>query len=146
MDYGILFTLVQLGVEFLYSFNDLILIARFVIRAHGVGDILNFCGLLIALAALDALCWIMSVIVSLMVSMSSGSCSVLNRFLNSSWNLIIFDPICVASTLAVLLVIIFSLSSMSNLMLLITSLWSLPMLTWLMTVTSVLTSGLFVRI
>ena len=57
---------------------------RFVISAR-VGDaILDFHGLLIALATLDALCWIMYVIVSLMVSMSSSSCSVSNRFLNSS--------------------------------------------------------------
>ena len=42
--------------------------------------------------------------VSLMVSMSSSSCSVLNRFLNSKWNSIFFDLICVASTLGVDLV------------------------------------------
>ena len=57
---------------------------RFVIRAFVGEDILNFSGLLIALANLNALCWIMSVVVSLMVPMSSSSCSVLNRFLNSS--------------------------------------------------------------
>ena len=62
-------------------------------------DILDLCGLLIALATLDAFCWIMSVMVSLMVSMSSSSCSVSNRFLNSSWNSIFFDPIRVASIL-----------------------------------------------
>ena len=57
---------------------------RFVIRARVGNDILDFRGLLIALATLDALCWIMSVMVSLMVSMPSSSCSVSNRFLNSS--------------------------------------------------------------
>ena len=36
--------------------------------------------------------------VSLMVSTSSSSCSVSNRFLNSTWNSIFFDPICAAST------------------------------------------------
>ena len=47
----------------------------------------------------------MSVIVSLMVSMLSCSCSVSNRFLNSSWNSVFFDPILVASTRGGLLVI-----------------------------------------
>ena len=56
----------------------------FVIRAHVGDDILDSSGLLIALATLGVLCWIMSVVVSLMVSMSSSSCSVSNRFLNSS--------------------------------------------------------------
>ena len=60
--------------------------SRFVIKAFVGEDILNFSGLLIVLATLNALCWIMSMIVSLMVSMSSSSISVLNRFLNSSWN------------------------------------------------------------
>ena len=39
--------------------------------------------------------------VSLMVSMSSSPCSVSNRFLNSSWNSIFFDPIRVVHTLGV---------------------------------------------
>ena len=47
----------------------------------------------------------MSVMVSLMVSMSSSYCSVSNRFLNSSWNSVIFERICVVSTLDGLLVI-----------------------------------------
>ena len=116
---------------------------RYVIRALGGDDILDFCGLLIALASLDALCWIMSVIVSLRESMSSSFCSVSNRFLNSSWNSNFVDPICVASTLGGILVIIcYFLTSMSSLMLLITILWSLPVLIWLVTVTSV---TMFVR-
>ena len=41
----------------------------------------------------------MSVMVSLIVSMSSSSCSISNRFLNSSWNSVICYPICVTSTL-----------------------------------------------
>ena len=41
---------------------------RFVIRDLVVDDILYLCGLLIALATLDVLCWIMSVMVSLVVS------------------------------------------------------------------------------
>ena len=49
---------------------------RFVIRALVGDDILHFCGLLIALAILDALCWIMFVMVSLIVSTSSISYSV----------------------------------------------------------------------
>ena len=53
---------------------------RFFIRARVGDDVLDFCGLLIALAALDALCWIMSVMVSLMVSMLSSSCNVPNRY------------------------------------------------------------------
>ena len=71
---------------------------RFVIRALVGDDILNFSDLLIALASLGALCWITSVMASLMVTMSPSSCSFWNLFLNSSWNLI-FDPIYVASTL-----------------------------------------------
>ena len=78
--------------------------------------------------------------------MSPSSCSVSNRFLNSSWNSIFLYPIRVASILDVLLAINFVIStSMSSLMLLITSLWSSPMLTCLMTVTFVTMSGLFVR-
>ena len=81
---------------------------RFVTRAR-VGDgTLDICGLLFALATIDALCWIISVMVSLMVSMSSSSYSVSNRFLSSSWNSIFFDPIRVASTIGGLLVIYFS--------------------------------------
>ena len=57
---------------------------RFVIRARVVDDILDSCGLLIALATLDPLCRIAYVMVSLMVSMPSSSYSVSNRFLNSS--------------------------------------------------------------
>ena len=72
---------------------------RFAIRARVGDDILDFSGLLVVLATLDALCWIMSVMVSPMVSMSSSSCSVWNRFLNSSWNSIFFGPIRAASTL-----------------------------------------------
>ena len=55
---------------------------RFVIRARVGDDILDLCGLLIALDTLDALCWITPVMVSLIMSMSSSSC-VSNRFLNS---------------------------------------------------------------
>ena len=88
----------------------------------------------------------MSEMVSLKVSISSSSCSVSSRFLNLSCNSNFFDTICVISTLGDLLAIICFLStSTSSLTLLITSLWSLPMLTWLMTVTSVTMSGLFVR-
>ena len=67
---------------------------RFVIRARVGDDVLDFCGLLIALATLDALSGVMSVMVSRMVSMSSRYCSVSNRFLNSSWNSIFYDCIC----------------------------------------------------
>ena len=68
----------------------------FIIKAQVGDDIPTFSGLLIALATLDALSWIMYLMVSRMVSMSSSSCSVSNPFLNSSWNSISFDPICVA--------------------------------------------------
>ena len=96
---------------------------RFVIRAR-VGDgILGFCCLLIDIVTLDALCWIMSEMVCLMVSMSFSSCRVSNRFLNSSWNSIFVDPIRVASSLGGLF---FLSASKSSLMLLISSLWSLP--------------------
>jgi len=119
---------------------------RFVIRALVGDDILDFSGLLIALATLDAFCWIMSVMVSLMVSMSSSSCDVSNRFCNSNWNSIFFGPICVASNPDGRLVIYCFLAiSTSSFMLLITFLWSLPMMTWLMIVTSVTMSGLLFR-
>ena len=42
---------------------------------------------------LDAVCWIMFVMVSLMVSMASSFCSASHQFPNSSWNSIFFDPI-----------------------------------------------------
>ena len=87
---------------------------RVVIRARVGDDILDICGLLIALATPDA-------------SMSSSYCSVPNRLLNSSWNSTFFDHIRVASTLFGLLVISFFLStSTSSLMLLVASLWSFP--------------------
>ena len=50
--------------------------------------------------------------VSLMVSMSSSSCSVLNIFLNSTWNSIFFDAVCAASTLGGLLASIVSFPSL----------------------------------
>ena len=81
---------------------------RFVFRARVGDDTFDFSGLLFALATLDALCWIMSVMVS-MVSIPSSPYSVSNRFLNSSWNSIFCDPIRVASSLDGLLVIIFPL-------------------------------------
>ena len=43
---------------------------RFIIRASAGNDILDLCGLLIALATLDALCWIMSEMASHMLSIS----------------------------------------------------------------------------
>ena len=112
---------------------------RFATRAR-VGDgIFDFSGLLIDLDTLDTLCLIMSVIVSFMVS--SSSYNVPNRFFNSRWNSIFFDPIWCPHGRH------FFLSTFtSNLMLLTIFLWSLPMLTLLITVTSVTTSGVFVRI
>ena len=92
------------GLAYFCVFYSLFIVAfpaisrRFVTRVRVGDDILDFCGLLIALATLDALCWIMSGMVSLLVSMSSSSCSVSNRFLNSSWDSIFFDPIRMAST------------------------------------------------
>ena len=44
---------------------------RFVTRAHVGDDILDMCGLLVALCTLQALCSIIHVMFSLMVSMSS---------------------------------------------------------------------------
>ena len=57
---------------------------RFAIRARVGDNILEFSGLVIALVTLYALCWIMSVRVSLIVSVSSSSCSVMSRFLSSN--------------------------------------------------------------
>ena len=113
----------------------------FFIRAH-VGDaILDFCGFLIALAILDAPCWIVCVMVSPMVSMSSSSCSVSNRCLSIQ--------IGIKSSLVLLvwhlLINVFLSTSTSSLTLLIASLWSLPMMTWLIMVTYMTMSRLLVR-
>ena len=78
---------------------------RFIIKTYVSDDILDFSGLLNALATLNVLCWIKSVMVSHMMLMSDTSCSVSSQFLNSSWNSIFFDPIRVTSTLGGLLVI-----------------------------------------
>ena len=111
---------------------------RFAIRAR-VGDgIFDFSGLLIALDILDALCWIMFVMVAFVVS--SSSYDVSNRFFNSRWNSIFFDPIWWPHGRH-----FFLSTPTSNLMLLTTFLLLLPMLTLLISVTSVTTSGLFVR-
>ena len=116
---------------------------RFIIRARVGDDILDFCGLFISLATLSAVRWITSVMVSFMVSMSPSYCSVSNRFLNSSCNFIFCDLICVESLFGGLLVInMFLSTSTSSLMLLIAILWSIPLLTWLIIVTSVTMSGL----
>ena len=82
---------------------------RFVIRARVGDDIIDLCGLITVLATLDAFSRIMSVMISLMmsVSMSTNSCSISNRFINSSWNLFFFDHILVTSTLGGLLVVMF---------------------------------------
>ena len=135
------------GYSIIYSLSLFPAISRrFVIRARVDDNILDFCCLLIAFDMLDALCWIMAVMASFTVSMSSNFCTVLNRFLNSSWNSIFFDPIRVASTLSNLFVIIVFLSTSTSILMLVkTCLWSLPMLTWLMNVTSLTISGLFVR-
>ena len=71
--------------------------------------------------------------------------SVLNRFLTSSWNSIFCDPVCVASTLGDLLIINLFPFHLYVQFLFIAIMWSLPMLTWLMTITSVTMSGLVVR-
>ena len=60
----------------------------------------------------------MHVMVSLIVTMSSSSCSVSNRFPNSSWNSVFFYLICLLSPLRGLMVIIsFVSTSTSSLML-----------------------------
>ena len=87
---------------------------HFVIRPRVGDDILDSSRLLIALATLDVICWIMSVMVSLMVSMSSISCSVSKRFHNSSWNSIFLVPICAVSILSDLFVINWFLSTSTS--------------------------------
>ena len=69
---------------------------RFIITVC-VGDDIDVSGLLIAIGTLDVLSWVLSVMVSLVVSIYSSYC-VSNQFLNSSWNLIFFYPICTIST------------------------------------------------
>ena len=78
---------------------------RFSNRARVGDDSLDLCGLLIALPTIDAHCWLMLTMVSLMVSMSSSFCNVSNLFLNSILSSIFFDPIRVTSVLGSLLVI-----------------------------------------
>ena len=110
-----------------------------------VGDnILDFSGMLIVVAVLGLLCWIMSMMVSLIVSMFSNSYCASSRFINSSWNSNLFDAISVASTVGDLVINCFVSTFTSSSMLLIAIQWSLPVLTVLMTVTSVTMSGLFV--
>ena len=66
---------------------------RIVIRVRVGYDIVDCSCLLIVLATLDVVCWMTSMMVSLMVSMSSSSCSASSRFFNWSLNSIFFDPI-----------------------------------------------------
>ena len=107
---------------------------RFGLWARVGDDIVDFSGLLIVLATLNALCRTTSVMVSLMVSMSSSFFSVSNRFISSSWNSLFFVPICLASTLHGFLVIhLFFSTSKRSLMLLIAIVWFMPMLTLLKT-------------
>ena len=87
---------------------------RFVIRTRVSDNILDLYGLLIALATLDALYLIMSVMVSLVVLMSSTSCSASTRLVNSSCNSIFFDPVRVISTVGGLVAIICFLSTSTS--------------------------------
>ena len=84
---------------------------------------------------------IMSVVISLMVSMSSSSCSVSNRLLNSSSNSISFDPFRVAFTVdpQCFPFHLYVQSDVAH-----SLMWPRPMLTWAMTVASVTKSGVFV--
>ena len=91
-----------------------------------------------ALASLYALCWVMSMVVSLIVLISSSSCSVSNRFLKWSWNSMSYlYGICTWWPFDHKLFT-------TSLILLIASLWSLPILIWLATVTFITMIGLFV--
>jgi len=114
----------------LHILSNFIIVAvfhhRFVVNAR-VGDDHPHCiGLLNALTILVALCWTVSVMRWLMVWMSFSSCSVSKMFLNSRWNSIFVGPIYVISTpLDGLLCINMFLNR-------------------LMTVTSVMISGVFV--
>ena len=88
---------------------------QFLVVSSSGHVLVMICSIAVAcvLTTLDTLCWIMSVMASLMASMSSSSCSVSNPFFNSCWNAIFFDPIRVASTLGGLLVIIVSFPPLS---------------------------------
>ena len=116
-------------------------VSSFLQQGSCCDDILDFRVLLIALATLVELCWIKSVMVSLMVSMSSSSRIgfSIRVGIRSSLILLMWHLLLVASWSYFFLSI-----STSSLMLFVTSQWSLPMLTWMMTVTSVTMSGLFV--
>ena len=103
-------------------------ITRDLVNRARVGDnILHFSVLVVALATFVARCWVMSVMLLLMVSMSSISCSVSNhRFLNSNFSYLILCGIYLGG---LLLFILFLFTSIFNLILLIVIMWSLPMLT-----------------
>ena len=75
----------------LFADSNDVIISLLLIRVGNA--ILDFSGLLIALATFIALCWMKSVMLSVMVSMSSSCCSISNPILNSSGNSIVFDPI-----------------------------------------------------
>ena len=64
---------------------------HFVIRALVGEDSLDFCYLLIALAARESLFWIMYVMVSLILSMSSSYCSVAYPLAHNSFHYVQFD-------------------------------------------------------
>ncbi|KAK2173822.1 hypothetical protein NP493_848g03070 [Ridgeia piscesae] len=84
---------------------------------------------LVTLSLMCEACWFpqpllarfICVMVSLMVSMSSSSCSVSNPFLNSSWNSIFFYPICAAFTLGGLFVVHCFLSTYTSSFMLLTT-------------------------
>ena len=101
---------------------------RFVIRAHIGDDLLHFSDVLISSASVDALCWIIYVMVSFMVSIvlvvTRIGFSIQVR-IRSSLILFVWHLLLVASWSSTF----FHSKSTSSLMLLITILRSLPMLT-----------------
>ena len=102
---------------------------RFFISALVGVDNLDLSHLVFCLAMFVAVCWIISVMFSFRVSISSSSCRAVNLFFSSSWNLFFLIPIFLVSTFGgfFFLSSFFLSAFVSHLMLLINILWSLPM-------------------
>ena len=136
-----LFMVLHISTYSMWSLGVLfsIISLRFFIRALLGDDMFGFICFLVCFAMLNALCWIISVMFLVRLSMSSCSSSAVNLFFSSSWNVFFFVPIIWVSTLVrVFLFRSFLLSALVFcVMEPITIMWSFPMLTRFMTVTSV---------
>ena len=119
---------------------------RFFISALDWVDNLELSRLVFCSAMLVAVCWIISVMFSFIVPISSSSFRAVNLLFSSSWNSFFLIKISLVSTFGGFFFLSsFVLSAfVSNLMLLINILWSLPMFMRIMILTSVIMFGLSV--